>query len=89
VLGNVSDTDVQATGAALPQLCAAGATVIWTRTRRSPDLTPAVRGWLAAAGFAERAFHAPDDVLFSVGVHQFLGEPQPLTPSGTVFRFVG
>jgi hypothetical protein len=77
VLGNISEADVQATISTLPQLCAAGATVIWTRTRRAPDLTPAVRCWLAAAGFVERAFHAPDDVLFSVGVHQFLGDPQP------------
>jgi hypothetical protein len=27
-----------------PRLCAQGATVIWTRTRRAPDLTPQVRG---------------------------------------------
>jgi hypothetical protein len=88
VLGNISEADVQATISTLPQLCAAGATVIWTRTRRAPDLTPAVRCWLAAAGFVERAFHAPDDVLFSVGVHQFLGDPQPLNPCGRLFRFL-
>ncbi|MFG2064961.1 class I SAM-dependent methyltransferase family protein [Micromonospora sp. NPDC048871] len=73
VLGNISDADVHTTIQALPQLCAADATVIWTRTRRAPDLTPAVRGWLAEAGFAEEAFTAPDDVLFSVGVHRFTG----------------
>jgi hypothetical protein len=88
VLGNISDADVQATVAALPQLCAPGATVIWTRTRRAPDLTQAVRGWFAAAGFAERAFHAPDGVAFSVGVHQFRGEAQPLNPDATIFQFV-
>jgi hypothetical protein len=88
VLGNISDGDVRATISALPQLCAAGATVVWTRTRRAPDLTPAIRRWLAATGFVERAFHAPDDVMFSVGVHQFLGRPQPLSPSGRLFRFL-
>jgi hypothetical protein len=88
VLGNISDADVQATIAALPQLCAIDATVIWTRTRRAPDLTPAVRGWLAARGFIERAFHAPNDVLFSVGVHQFHGRSQRLLPSGRLFRFL-
>lgn len=88
VLGNVSDAGAQAIIGALPQLCAAGATVIWTRTRRAPDLTPAVRRWLAANGFVEDAFHAPDDVLFSVGVHQFLGQPQPLNPHGRLFRFL-
>lgn len=89
VLGNISDADAHATISALPRLCAADATVIWTRTRRTPDLTGAVRGWLDTAGFVERAFHAPDDVLFSVGVHQFLDRPQPLNPSGRLFRFVG
>ncbi len=68
-------------------LCASGATAIWTRTRKEPDLTPAIRGWLAEEGFAERAFHAPEGVLFSVGVHQFLGEPRALDPTATVFHF--
>jgi len=88
VFGNISDADVQRTIAALPELCAAGATVIWTRTRRAPDLTPAVRRWLAAADFVEQAFDAPDDVLFAVGVHRFVGVPRPLDPDGELFRFL-
>lgn len=84
VLGNISDQDVRATITALPRLCAPGATVIWTRTRRVPDLTPAVRGWFAGAGFTELAFHAPAEVLFSVGVHRFDGLPE----SGRIFTFV-
>jgi hypothetical protein len=62
--------------------------VIWTRTRRAPDLTPAVRRWLGESGFVQRAFHAPDDVFFSVGVHQFVGDPEPLNPYGRLFNFV-
>lgn len=88
VFGNISDADVHRTIEALPQLCASNATVIWTRTRRAPDLTPAVRRWLDAAGFAEQAFHASDDALFSVGVHRFVGVPQRLNPRGTMFQFV-
>ncbi|MBM0204946.1 methyltransferase domain-containing protein [Micromonospora sp. STR1s_5] len=88
VLGNISDADVHATINALPQLCAADATVLWTRTRRAPDLTPRIRTWLADAGFAERAFHAPDGVLFSVGVHRFAGTPQPLATNGEIFKFI-
>ncbi|MEU4472926.1 class I SAM-dependent methyltransferase family protein [Micromonospora sp. NPDC023888] len=87
VLGNISDEDVRATIDALPRLCAPDATVIWTRTRRDPDLTPAIRRWFAAAGFAEEAFHAPSDVLFSVGVHRFHGQPQQAPPSGRIFTF--
>jgi hypothetical protein len=88
VFGNISDLDVKGTISALPELCASGAMVIWTRTRRAPDLTPAVRRWLAAAGFAEQAFHAPSDALFSVGVHHFVGDPRPLTPRSSLFRFL-
>ncbi|MEU7803303.1 class I SAM-dependent methyltransferase family protein [Micromonospora arborensis] len=88
VFGNISDVDVERTIAALPQLCAEGATVIWTRGRRKSDLTPAVRQWLRDAGFVEQAFHAPRDVRFSVGVHRFEWSPQRLEPAGTVFTFL-
>ena len=40
IFGNVSDDDVRRTVAAVPQLAASDATVIWTRSRRAPDLTP-------------------------------------------------
>ncbi|MDP9395104.1 MAG: class I SAM-dependent methyltransferase family protein [Actinomycetota bacterium] len=89
VLGNVADADVRRTVAALPGLCAPGAAVVWTRSRRPPDLTPAVRAWFAEAGFVEEAFDAPEDVLFSVGLHRFAGEPQPLAPGRRLFSFAG
>jgi hypothetical protein len=88
VLGNISDADIRTTIGALPQLCAAGATVIWTRTRREPDRTPGIRAGLADAGFAEQAFDAPDGVLFSVGVHRLTGPPRPLAGTGRIFRFI-
>ncbi|SCG54786.1 SAM-dependent methyltransferase [Micromonospora halophytica] len=87
VFGNVPDFDVRRTVHALPQLCAPDATVVWTRSRRAPDRTPALRRWLREAGFQERAFHAPHDVLFSVGVHRLTGSPRPLDPAGELFRF--
>ncbi len=87
VLGNISDSDARTTIGALPMLCATGATVVWTRTRRAPDRTPAVRAWFAAAGFAEQTFDAPDGVLFSVGVHRFTGRPRPLASGGRLFTF--
>lgn len=88
VFGNVSDADVRGTVEALPELCAPGATVIWTRGRRAPDLTPDIRRWLTETGFVERAFHVPDDALFSVGVHRFTGRSRPLRASGSLFRFL-
>lgn len=78
VLGNVSERDVRLTIASLPQLCRRGGIVIWTRSRRPPDLTPRVRRWFAASGFSELAFVAPDDVLWSVGAVRFGGEPEAL-----------
>lgn len=50
VFGNISDRDIETTVAALPTLCRAGATVIWTRHRRSPDLTPRIRSSFSVGG---------------------------------------
>jgi hypothetical protein len=88
VFGNISDADVHRTVQALPQLCAPQATVIWTRSRRGPDLTPAIRRWLLEVDLVEEAFYAPEDVLFSVGVHRFVGVPRPLAPHHKLFEFV-
>ncbi|HEX8971741.1 class I SAM-dependent methyltransferase [Oryzihumus sp.] len=87
VLGNISDADVERTLATLPELCADDATVVWTRSRRDPDLTPAIRNWLSGNGFAEVAFEAPDDVLFSVGVHRYAGTPRPVRQGRRLFTF--
>jgi hypothetical protein len=88
VFGNISDQDVQRTVASLPMLCASGATVVWTRHRNEPDLTPAIREWLRAEGFAEQGFFAPDDVKWTVGVHVFGGASAPLERDAVMFRFV-
>jgi hypothetical protein len=88
VFGNISDADVQRTVASLPMLCATGATVVWTRHRGEPDLTPSIRAWLADAGFDEESFVAPDDVNWSVGIHVFRGLTQPLDRDVVMFRFV-
>jgi hypothetical protein len=73
VFGNVPDEDVRGTIERLPALCAEGATVVWSRHRNPPDLTPAIRGWFADRGFEEVAFEAPDDATFGVGVHRWTG----------------
>jgi predicted nicotinamide N-methyase len=88
VFGNISDRDARRLVEALPQLCRTGALVIWTRHHRPPDLTPTIRRWLGEAGFDEVSFTAPDDVVFSVGVHRFSGEPAVLVPAQTLFTFV-
>ena len=71
IFGNVSDADINRTVDAAPGLCAEGATVIWTRHRRPPDITGELRSWFGANGFEEIAFEALDtEQLISVGVHR-------------------
>jgi predicted RNA methylase len=87
IFGNISDPDIQTTVEAAPQLCAPGAEVIWTRHRGEPDLTGAIRGWFAGAGFDEVAFLAPHGQQWSVGVHRLVAEPRPLEPGRHWFDF--
>ena len=77
VFGNISDADIRATVLSMPALCAPGGTVIWTRHRRPPDLTPTIRDWFAEAGFAEQSFAAPAPYILSVGCHRRVGAPAP------------
>ena len=87
VFGNVPDVDVERTVRAAPQLCAPGATVIWTRHRLEPDLTPAIREWFAASGFSPVAWVAPEDVQFGVGAHRYDGPGVALEPDRRLFSF--
>jgi hypothetical protein len=84
IFGNIAAGDIQA----LPSLCAPGALVLWTRHRRPPDLTPAIRSWFGEAGFREEAFDASDDGFMSVGAHRLTGEPAALVPGQRLFTFV-
>jgi hypothetical protein len=88
LFGNMTDEDVATTIAALPQLCSSDAQVIWTRHRRSPDLTPTINEWFAAAGFRQLRFHAPDNNGWAVGTHRLVGQPEPLRLGERWFTFV-
>ncbi|MEW1841319.1 SAM-dependent methyltransferase [Nonomuraea angiospora] len=85
VFGNVSDADVRRTVGLLPQLCAPGATVIWTRNRRAPDLVPRICGWFEDGGF-ERVEVEGDDG-YGVGVHRYAGPPVALEAGERMFTF--
>ena len=88
IFGNIIDADVHRMVSTAPELCRPGARVIWTRHHNAPDLTPRIRQWFAAAGFAERAFNAPRDFPYSVGVHDLVGPPKPLRNGRRLFTFV-
>jgi hypothetical protein len=94
VFGNISDADIAGVVAVLPTFCAPGASVIWTRHRKAPDLTPSIREWFAAAGFTEVSFEAPPDpFVLTVGHHRWVGvapDPAPaFDPSARLFDFEG
>ncbi len=78
VFGNISDADIERTVRALASMCVPGGTAIWTRHRREPDLTPAIRGWFVESAFVEVAFDPVPDSPGSVGVMRYAGEPRPL-----------
>jgi hypothetical protein len=87
IFGNITGDDVRATVAALPSLSAPGALVLWTRHRKPPDLTAAIRSWFDAAGFREEAFDASPDGFMTVGAHRLTGQPAALVPGQRLFSF--
>jgi hypothetical protein len=88
IFGNVSVADTQRTIAAAAALCAPGATVIWTRHRREPDLTPRIRAWFTGAGFEELAFGSPESSpQTGVGAALLRGAGGTVLPEGPLFRF--
>ena len=89
VFGNITEADMMRAIDLLPTLCAPGATVIWTRHRRPPDVTPSVRHRFAGAGFDEVAFHAPEESMFAVGVNRLVSAPLPFRDDVRLFDFVG
>jgi len=89
VFGNVSDDDIRNTIELLPTLCRVGATVIWTRHRFEPDLTPTIRRWFAELGFDEVAFDAPGEDFFGVGANRLTAPPRPSRNDRRLFTFLG
>ncbi len=88
IFGNVSDDDVRTTIAHLPELCARGATVVWTRGRFAPDLTPRLRAWFVESGFAELSFDTVPGSTASVGAARLATEPRPFRPGVRLFTFL-
>jgi hypothetical protein len=87
IFGHVSNEDIECAVGLLPSLCSAGATVIWTRHRNAPDLTPTIRAWFGKAGFDEVAFDAPADASFGVGTARLARAPAPFRAGVRLFTF--
>lgn len=94
VLGNISEAHVAATVAAIPRLCASGATLVWSRGRSlegADDFVTPVRKALSAAGFDEVCLRTVDveDDRTALGVVRYDGPLVPLGPEELWFTFVG
>jgi hypothetical protein len=87
VFGNISEADIANTISHLPRLGAAHTTVIWTRHRHPPDLTPFIRETFDRTGFDQLAF--VDTPPFGVGVNRLRVSPQPFQGGVRLFEFVG
>jgi hypothetical protein len=67
------------------QLCTAGGTVIWTRSRAAPDRVPLSCELFEARGF-DRQWLSEPGAGFGVGAHRFRGEP--LAAGERLFTFI-
>jgi hypothetical protein len=89
IFGNISDEDIKFTVESASAMCRPGGTVIWTRHRRPPDLTPQIRAWFAASGFDELAFDALDtsDRMMTVGANRLSRATAAGLPGRPLFTF--
>jgi hypothetical protein len=87
IFGNVSDEDVKRTVEASAAMCTPGATVIWTRHRLPPDLTPRIRAWFAASGFDELAFAVGRDSLMGMAANRLRRPATAGLPDRPLFTF--
>jgi Methyltransferase domain len=88
IFGNISDQDIERTVRNVSMLCQTGASVIWTRHRNEPDLTPRIRNWFAESGFEELSFDAIDNESKSgIGTVRLTGDPLPFEPAYRFFTF--
>jgi hypothetical protein len=88
IFGNITDPDLERTVRGLSMLCRTGASIIWTRHRLDPDMTPQIRAWFGESGFEELSFDAPDNPGKSgIGTVHLLGEPLQFQPGFRFFTF--
>jgi hypothetical protein len=89
VFGNISDAEVLHTVARIPMLCAARATVIWTRYRDPErDFIPTICEQFERAGFEQVSLDTSEELRFGVGVHRLVTEPPKFVRGERFFTFL-
>jgi hypothetical protein len=89
IFGFIGSDDVRTTIDRLPELCASGASVVWTLHPSQLERTREIREWFAASGFREDAFESPGLDASWVGLHRLVDAPRPLTRGVRLFTFGG
>ncbi|MCU1388259.1 MAG: SAM-dependent methyltransferase [Ilumatobacteraceae bacterium] len=87
IFGNVSDDDVRRTVMTAPRLGTTGSTVIWTRHRREPDLTPSIRAWFDEAGCESVDLISPGAGAFAIGCEHVVRLPPDTQLPSRLFTF--
>jgi hypothetical protein len=90
IFGNIADHDLWRLLAFAPQLCAPGATLLWSRGLDGSDRNDQVRARLADAGFTELDYATSDggEDVSSLGVVRYDGPPVALQPGQPLFAFL-
>ncbi len=88
IMGNISPPDIERLIHTARQLCAPGATVIWTRGAQGHDLCPDIRRWFGEAGFEELSCEEwVEGSGMRVGVERLVADPEPLREGEQIFTF--
>lgn len=88
IFGNISDADLEQTIRAAPQLCAAGASLLWSRGRDRTDRNDLVRAWFREAGFTEIHYDLRDTGSRpALGVVRLDGVAEALGTGKRLFTF--
>ena len=89
VFGHVDDDDKRQLVVFLRQLCAPGASLVWTSHRTNDGPADKVRAMLADESFEEVAFEdlPGEEFAFTVARHRYLGETAPFVARERIFTF--
>lgn len=89
VFGNISDSDLENTIRHLSMLCRPGASVIWTRHWKRPEIVSSIRKWFEESGFDDLGFEKLDnEAKMGVGVSRLRGTPERFVSGYRFFTFV-
>ena len=83
----LDEADIARTVALLPQLCAAGAIVVWARGRSRINSAAQIRSLFQRAGFVEIDAEDVEHPGLHVGVERFAGSPLALESGRRLFTF--